>query len=159
MPAPMSSPALLRPRDARAGWLRGGGRAARGLALSLLLAAGCDDGRDGPATFGAQAGPGAGAASAPASSAGAAPRRPGRRYYFERTPEGCEVYAEEDDARSPAEEARCPADLGLGERIRLTGKACMRESQADAGREVPVLCPDPLRELEKSELEARDAGG
>ncbi len=135
-------------------------RAARGLALSLLLAAGCRDApAGGAAEVGALASASASAAAAPGPGEdGGAPRRPGRRYYFARTSARCEVYVVEGETPSPPEEARCPADLAVGERIRLTGRTCIRESPADPARQVPVLCPEPLRQLEKDHLEPRDSG-
>lgn len=134
---------------------RPGLRAARALSLALLLAAGC---REAPAGGAADDGPLDGADAAAPGGDGGAPRRPGRRYYFARTSARCEVYRVDGETPSPPEEARCVADLAVGERIRLSGRTCMRESPADPARQVPVLCPDPLRQLEKDDIEAKDAG-
>lgn len=130
--------------------------------MLMLLAAGC---RDAPAGDPVHAGgrpehPPAQPSGAPESPAEAPPaRRPARRYYFAHTSGRCEVYSIEGERISPPIEAPCPADLARGERIRLTGRTCMRESPSDPAREVPVVCPDPLVLLEEDELEAaRDAG-
>jgi hypothetical protein len=129
--------------------------AARWLLAGLLAATAC---RDAPAGSPAEA-PGADAPASSAAAGAPAARRPARRYYFAHTSARCEVYSVERDQISPPVEVPCPADLALGERIRLTGKTCMRESPSDPAREVPVVCPDPLTLLEEDDLEAaRDAG-
>ena len=125
----------------------------RRIGLAALLAAlgGCE---------GAPAGEGAGAAGggAPASGAAAAasgapaPRRPTRRYYLARSLERCVIYSVDGDAISPPIEVPCPPDLARGERMRIAGKTCTRESPADPAREVPVVCPDPLTNLEKADI-------
>ena len=48
----------------------------------------------------------------------------------------------------------CPLDLQVGERIRIAGKTCLRES-GDPARVLPVVCPDPLTNLEKRDLAGR----
>jgi hypothetical protein len=90
------------------------------------------------------------ATTTPVASAAPA-RRPRLRHILERTEERCEVYSMDGDTVSPAERTPCPQDLDIGERIRVAGKTCFRESQN--GTRTPVVCPGPLllREL-------RDAG-
>jgi hypothetical protein len=129
------------------------------IALPALLAAlaAC---REAPSGDAAGADPGDegadAAAGAPAASA-LPPRRPTRRYYLARTRERCVVYSVDGDAISPPTEVPCPAELQRGERLRLAGKTCARESPADPARDVPVVCPDPLTRAEAIEL-AADAG-
>ena len=94
-------------------------------------------------------------ASASASARPVAPpRRPTRRYFFARTESLCEVYSVDGEQVSASESFPCVGDLNPGESIRIAGKTCTRESP-DADRRVPVVCPDPLTNLEKRDL-ARD---
>jgi hypothetical protein len=92
------------------------------------------------------------AGAGPAVSASAAPpvtaRRPTRRYYLSRTGDRCEVYSVDKDEFSEPQKTPCPQELEPGERFRITGRTCIRES-TDPLREVPVVCPDPLTNLEK----------
>jgi hypothetical protein len=80
---------------------------------------------------------------APASSA----RRPTRRFALSRHDDRCEIAWEDEGARSPALETPCPQDLEPGERIRLTGRTCVREGERRPS--APVVCPDPLTNFEK----------
>jgi len=135
----------------------------RALLVGLVLAGGCSKAAPGPeADAGAATVGGADAGAEVDGGAGGAiaPRRPKRRHYFARASERCEIYTIEGDAPSPPVEVPCPSDafLARGERIRLVGKTCMRESAADPSREVPVICPTPLIELDRDTLEGRDAG-
>jgi hypothetical protein len=82
------------------------------------------------------------------------PRRPTRRYYFARTESRCEVYSVDGEQATASESFPCPNDLLPGERMRISGKTCMRES-SDLERREPVVCPDPLTNLEKADI-ARD---
>ena len=75
-------------------------------------------------------------------------RRPARRYYFERTEHRCAVYSVDRGLASARATFPCPEDLRDGERIRLVGKTCTRESEAGVRRE-PVVCPEPLTKLEE----------
>lgn len=85
-------------------------------------------------------------------------RRPTRTFYFARTTERCEVYWHDGEEISSAEPHPCVRELEPGERIRLVGKTCIRESTVTA-RQVPVLCPDPLMATEREWIEAQaDAG-
>lgn len=83
-------------------------------------------------------------------SGSAAPRRPTRRYLLTRTAGQCEVFWVEGDASSERETIPCPPDLNDGEQIRLTGRTCLREAES-AARTTPVVCPDPVTNLEKYE--------
>jgi hypothetical protein len=78
-------------------------------------------------------------------------RRPTRRYFFERTETQCEVYSVDNAQKTPPEAFPCPPDLLIGERLRLVGKTCTRESPESERRE-PTVCPDPLTNLEKRDL-------
>jgi hypothetical protein len=112
-------------------------------ALALCLLAACAD-----------AGPPPAPSSAPSSSYTPPPdpakaaRRPTRRFYLGRTDARCEVYAADPDGTTPATSTPCPPDLAPGERIRIAGKVCMRESD-DPSRRQPVVCPDPLTDFEQ----------
>ncbi|MGK3997110.1 hypothetical protein [Sorangium sp. So ce1024] len=131
-------------------------RLARRLVPALLAgAAACQGGDAG--------GQGAGASSVDAGTALAAegtpaPRRPTRHYHLRRTDEGCELFWIDGDLVSASQEVVCPADLQVGERLRLTGRTCMRESAQTPARAVPVVCPLPLTNLEKADREPPDAG-
>jgi hypothetical protein len=81
-------------------------------------------------------------------------RRPTRQFYFARTPERCELYWVDQEELSKPEPHPCVRELEAGERIRLVGKTCMRESSR-AERQVPVLCPYPLTAAESAWLETR----
>lgn len=85
-------------------------------------------------------------------------RRPARRYFMERTSRRCEIYWEEDEIRLPPIEQPCPEWLLVGERIRVAGKTCIVENASAPQREKPVVCPDPLTNLEKRERRAAAAG-
>jgi len=73
-------------------------------------------------------------------------RRLSIRYYLGRTETRCEVYTQTGDQVTVVEETPCPANLTPGERIRIAGRSCTRESPS---REEPVVCPDPLTNYEK----------
>lgn len=115
----------------------------RRAALACLVAlAACQD-------RGAGSAPPAGTAVDPDPAASA--RRPARRYFLARTASRCEIYRVDGEVLSPATPTPCPVDLQIGERIRVAGKTCMRES-SDAERVEPVVCPDPLTNKEKRDL-------
>jgi len=80
----------------------------------------------------------------------ASARRPVRRYYLAHTAKRCEIYAVDPDRVSPSVATPCPIDLEIGERIRITGKTCIREG-GGADRVEPVVCPDPLTYFEKKD--------
>jgi hypothetical protein len=93
-------------------------------------------------------------APAPEPSSIPSARRPTRRYYLERTAARCEIYSEDPDGGSPRVQTPCPSDLQVGEKIRIAGKTCMRDT-GDPARVLPVVCPDPLTNREKRDLAAR----
>ncbi|WP_437958849.1 hypothetical protein WME76_03755 [Sorangium sp. So ce119] len=105
-------------------------------------------------------------AGTPSSDAGAAlaaegtpaPRRPTRYYHLRRTDDGCELFWIDGDLVSASQAIVCPPDLQVGERVRLTGKTCMRESAQTPARAVPVVCPLPLMNMEKADRTPPDAG-
>jgi hypothetical protein len=110
------------------------------IALGLVGLTGCDDEppRARPSAF--DAGP-------PPSFSAA--RRPAETVYLERESERCAVYWQANGVESVKKEVRCPRDLELGERLRLTGRTCHRESPTGA-REVPVRCASPLFQVERA---------
>jgi hypothetical protein len=92
----------------------------------------------------------------PAHSVGPVRQAP-ERYFMTRTGERCEVTVEIDGEVIARREPlfACPRDLEIGERIRLAGRTCIRESPA-AERAIPVVCPDHLTNTERDRR--RDAG-
>ncbi len=112
-----------------------------GCVVVALCALGC--GR------GSASGTQASASSDPIPTPHVSARRPSVRFLMKRTTDRCEVYWIDGDEKSPSIDAPCPEDLLLGEDLRLAGMTCMRESAA-AERQVPVVCPDPLTNLEKT---------
>lgn len=100
------------------------------------------------------AGPPPSASASGAAVPAAPPRRPTRHYYFARTESHCEVYSVDGEQATAATEFPCPDALLPGERMRIAGKTCMRET-SDPERREPVVCPDALTNLEKSDI-ARD---
>jgi len=81
-------------------------------------------------------------------------RRPTVRFYMERTTDRCEVFWVDGADKSPSENFPCPEDMLLGERLRIAGMTCIRESASEE-RRLPVVCPDPLTNLEKAYRKAR----
>lgn len=89
------------------------------------------------------------------------PKRPALRYYLAKTAEDrCEVYTVEGDTVTPKLKTHCPLFLAVGERVRLSGRACMLESSPK--REAPVICPADLIYAEREDYfrgkEGADAG-
>jgi hypothetical protein len=86
-------------------------------------------------------------------------RRPTRRCYLAHVEARCEVYAVDPDGGTRPAVTPCPVDLKVGERIRIAGKTCLREGP-EPERVEPVVCPDPLTNLEKRDdaERARDGG-
>jgi hypothetical protein len=82
-------------------------------------------------------------------------RRPKRSYYLANDDSRCFAYWVDDDSRSVKREDMCPRELEPGERLRLLGRTCMRES-ADRTRNLPVKCP---RQLVKSAEHDREGKG
>ncbi len=77
------------------------------------------------------------------------PRPAERRYYLANAGGRCHTYAEQAGRRSPVRIARCPRDLFSGERIRLAGRTCLRES-SQPGRNLPVHCPPDILAAEQA---------
>jgi hypothetical protein len=125
-------------------------RAAVGLAIAAVALAASSGGCG--AKKSADIGLAASASAAPAVPA----RRPTRRYFLARTAERCEVYSIDGGDISEPQKTPCPQDIEDGERFRITGRTCIRES-TDPAREVPVVCPDPLTNLEKKDQKAAAA--
>lgn len=120
-------------------------RALAGLLLALVLAA-CD----------------AAPAAAPAPSASApapelAARRPARRYFVGRTASRCELYRVDEQGIGQGTWVPCPQDLEIGERIRLAGQTCLRESSVH-DRVEPVVCPGAMTDLELADRARKDGG-
>ncbi|WP_437734936.1 hypothetical protein [Sorangium sp. So ce1335] len=130
-------------------------RLARWLAPALVAGAAACQGDAGGQGAGAQGGD---AGAALAAEGTPAPRRPTRHYHLRRTDDGCELFWIDGDLVSASQEVVCPSDLQVGERLRLTGKTCMRESAQTPARAVPVVCPLPLTNLEKADRAPPDAG-
>lgn len=86
------------------------------------------------------------------------PRRPARRYFMTKSAEErCEVYSVLGDSVTPRQETHCPPMLDVGERIRLAGKACMREGAPE--RTGPVMCPADLIYAERDDYFAAKGDG
>lgn len=83
-----------------------------------------------------------------------APLRPARLLIFERTAAGCAVAVLEGESKEELAREPCPRDLELGERMRLAGAICMRDSPVEA-RKVPVRCPGALLDARRRELSPR----
>ncbi|MBM4360418.1 MAG: hypothetical protein FJ096_20110 [Deltaproteobacteria bacterium] len=75
---------------------------------------------------------------APVASATASPT-----FVLERAGDDCRIFRRVGEDRALGVAAICPRYLGDGERIRLVGRACFRESE-DPARAVPVRCPAEL---------------
>jgi hypothetical protein len=73
---------------------------------------------------------------------------PTRAFVLERAGDRCQIFARTGEERALGEAAICPRDLGDGERIRLAGRTCFRES-AEPTRAVPVRCPPELADRER----------
>ena len=65
---------------------------------------------------------------------------PARTFYLEKNGERCVIFSALGSDRSAESPARCPREVTSGERLRLSGQTCMRES-SDAARNLPVRCP------------------
>lgn len=59
------------------------------------------------------------------------------------------VEGERDASMRLAKDFACPRDLGASERIVMSGTVCMRESDGNESRNVPVVCPSPLMRAER----------
>jgi hypothetical protein len=123
------------------------------VAVGLVIAFGVRW-EDEPSSVTTVAGPPPSATASGSAAPVTPPRRPTRRYYFARTESRCEVYSVDGEQASASESFPCPSDLLPGERMRISGKTCMRESP-EIDRREPVVCPDALTNLEKADI-ARD---
>lgn len=130
-----------RPRASRGAWLARTARHARiALLAPVLSLCACQKSETDPATGADLVVQDASPSEAPSA------RRPTRRYYAAHTRDGCEVYSIDGDRVSSRTPIPCPQDFLVGERIRLAGSTCMREGDREPR---PVVCPDPLTNLEK----------
>jgi hypothetical protein len=112
----------------------------------LLVVAACDDGGVPDLSD---------ATSATATPTASAPKKPGRNYYLANEESKCRVYWIEDGMRSVDRFRACPREVEPGEKIRLTGRTCIRESATES-RNMPVRCP---RELYKAKEADQDGKG
>ncbi|MSP26733.1 MAG: hypothetical protein EXR75_16645 [Myxococcales bacterium] len=83
-----------------------------------------------------------------------APARPPWTFALERDGAACSVVRVEGDERRVLTDEPCPRDVEPGERVRLMGATCMRESQ-NADRNLPIRCPGGLLAAPKRELNPR----
>jgi hypothetical protein len=122
--------------------------------LALLCAAGCEEAPPPPVAFGSDA-----SVAIPSASG----RLLQRVYVVANRSGECVMYWREGEQTSVEAEIPCPRELEVGERLRYTGRTCMRES-SDASRNLPVRCPKQishaLRDEKngKGELELPPAG-
>jgi len=65
--------------------------------------------------------------------------RPERTYFAANDDGQCEVYWAEGDRRSVGAAIRCPREIEPGEKLRLAGAGCIRDSPKPE-RRVPVRC-------------------
>ena len=86
-------------------------------------------------------------AEVPAPSSSTRLRQRTRQYYASSADSVCEIYWEEGQASSVRKEIPCPRELRADERIRLTGRTCVREAPVKE-RNVPVRCPKQLFYME-----------
>jgi hypothetical protein len=114
--------------------------------IALLLAWGCDTSERPPP-------PPPGDAAIPSQFVGA--RRPSRSYFMANTSGRCIVYWVDGQQHSVSRSQPCPRELEPGERARLAGRVCIRESD-DHSREGPMRCPQPL--VNAAHDDRQDAG-
>lgn len=119
--------------------------------VALLVSAYATYGLVASALGGCEAKPSrAGAASAePLPEPEVSARRPTVHFFMARAGEKCESFWQDGEEKGQPVVTACPRDLLPGERLRLAGMTCMREG-GSPDRAVPVVCPDPLTNLEKS---------
>jgi hypothetical protein len=70
-------------------------------------------------------------------------RRPARTFFIANDNGACVLYFSEGDKQSKEQWTRCPRDIAPGERMRLAGRTCLRESDRPE-RRAPVRCPKSL---------------
>jgi hypothetical protein len=86
-------------------------------------------------------------------------RRPPWTFVFEKTGPRCAIFRiDGGERKTKVEDAACPIDMEVGERLRLAGKTCLREGGGPA-REVPVTCPDALTNAEIAFIEEKQRKG
>lgn len=85
----------------------------------------------------------------------ASARRPAETFVLERTGERCEVTMRVGGAIASTwpRSYACPLELEIGERIRLAGMTCERQSPV-AERNAPTVCPDYLTNAERDHRRA-----
>ena len=86
---------------------------------------------------------------APIASSQSMPRQ---EHVLERAGDSCVLFSVLGSERALGDPVDCPGDLEDGERIRLAGRVCLRES-GNAHRSLPVRCPSQL--VDVSEGRAR----
>lgn len=107
----------------------------------------------------------------------ASARRPAQTFVMERTGERCEVFVFENgeivarlpqrpggpassagvgDGEGAPKKYACPRELELGEKIRIVGTTCARESPVPE-RNLPTICPDYLTNAERDWRKAHAA--
>ena len=111
----------------------------------LLVLSGCD--ADDPRTTDTHS-------VAPAPSSFDEIRRPARSYVVIHSGDGCSVHWLQDGRRSIGKTVPCPRELEAGERMRLAGRTCIRESER-AERNVPIRCNKELFYAEKADKEGQ----
>ena len=86
-------------------------------------------------------------------------RRPPWTFVFEKTGSRCTIFRiDAGERKTKVGDAACPVDMEVGERYRLAGKTCLREG-GGPGREMPVVCPDPLTNAESDFLDEKKRKG
>jgi hypothetical protein len=73
---------------------------------------------------------------------------PRRTYFVAHEGRRCVLFWMEHERHSVSKEVTCPRDLLAGERARLSGKTCLRESSA-SDRNVPIRCPREVLDADR----------
>ena len=81
-------------------------------------------------------------------------RRPEQTIFVESAGNRCEVFWTSPTHESVRKEIRCPRELEPGERMRLTGRTCHRESPTPE-RRGPTRCASSLLSVEKALAERK----
>ena len=81
---------------------------------------------------------------------GSAAKRPSRHYWVINVDDRCFVYWTDGELRSVDAATRCPRTLRSGEKMRLAGKTCLRESTVP-DRNVPIRCPKQIFYAERDD--------
>ncbi len=112
----------------------------------FLLAAGCGEPPPPP--------PLPVSANPPASTVAASTRLRERSYFAANEHGSCVVYWVEHEQRSVGKEIPCPREIERDERLRLTGRTCIRES-AQPERNLPVRCPKEVFYVERDDARTK----